>query len=131
MNLQHLTDQFTNNPRLFQLADKLTFAQPQRIYLRNLQGSSAEFTLAAVFNQSSNQGLNHLVILNDAEDAAYFHNTLESLTSALDLFYFPSSFKNRKNFKLINSSHVMLRAEALTRLSNGGNKKLITKCANQ
>ncbi len=125
MNLQHLTDQFTNNPRLFQLADKLTFAQPQRIYLRNLQGSSAEFTLAAVFNQSSNQGLNHLVILNDAEDAAYFHNTLESLTSALDLFYFPSSFKNRKNFKLINSSHVMLRAEALTRLSNGGNKKLI------
>ena len=107
------------------MADKLTFAQPQRIYLRNLQGSSAEFTLAAVFNQSSNQGLNHLVILNDAEDAAYFHNTLESLTSALDLFYFPSSFKNRKNFKLINSSHVMLRAEALTRLSNGGNKKLI------
>lgn len=125
MNLQHLTDQFTNNPRLFQLADKLNFAEPQRIYLKNLQGSSAEFTLSAVFNQSINQGLNHLVILNDAEDAAYFHNTLESLTSALDLFYFPSSFKNRKNFKLINSSHVMLRAEALTRLSNGGNKKLI------
>ncbi len=125
MNLQHLTDQFTNNPRLFQLADKLTFAEPQRIYLKNLQGSSVEFTLAAVFNQSADQGLNHLVILNDAEDAAYFHNTLESLTSALDLFYFPSSFKNRKNFKLINSSHVMLRAEALTRLSNGGNKKLI------
>ena len=42
-------------------------------------------------------------------------NNLESLTSALDLFYFPSSFKNRKNFKLLNSSHVMLRAEALVR----------------
>ncbi len=125
MNLQHLTDKFKNNPRLFQLADRLSFAQPQRIYLSNLHGSSSEFTLASIFNHSATDGLNHLVILNDAEDAAYFHNTVESLTSALDLFYFPSSFKNRKNFQLLNSSHVMLRTEALTRLSRGGNKKII------
>ncbi len=125
MNLQHLTDKFQNNPRLFQLAERLTFAQPQRIYLKNLHGSSIEFTVSAIFNHKITEGLNHLIILNDAEEAAYFHNTLESLTSALNLFYFPSSFKNRKNFKLLNSSHVMLRIEALTRLSNGGNKKLI------
>lgn len=125
MNLQHLTDKFLSNPRLFQLADRLTFSQPQRIYLKNLHGSSTEFTVSAVFNHKATEGLNHLIILNDAEEAAYFHNTLESLTSALDLFYFPSSFKNRKNFKLLNSSHVMLRTEALTRLSAGGNKKLI------
>ncbi|HEX8356867.1 MAG TPA: CarD family transcriptional regulator, partial [Segetibacter sp.] len=90
-----------------------------------MQGSSAEFTVSAIFNHKATEGLNHLLILNDAEEAAYFHNTLESLTNALDLFYFPSSFKNRKNFKLLNSSHVMLRTEALTRLSPGGNKKLI------
>lgn len=125
MNLQHLTDKFQNNPRLFQLADRLTFSQAQRIYLKGLHGSSIEFTVSAIFNHTVTEGLNHLIILNDAEEAAYFHNTLESLTGALDLFYFPSSFKNRKNFKLLNSSHVMLRAEMLTRLSNGGNKKLI------
>src|SRR5215213_3081343 len=125
MNLQHLTDKFQNNPRLFQLADRLTFFQPQCIYLKNLHGSSIEFNLSAIFNHKATDGLNHLIILNDAEEAAYFHNTLESLTGALDLFYFPSSFKNRKNFKLLNSSHVMLRTEALTRLSNGGNKKLL------
>src|SRR6202012_4173406 len=49
--------------------------------------------------------------------AAYLHNTAESLTGALDLFYFPASFKNKKNYRLLNSSHVMLRTEALTRLS--------------
>lgn len=125
MNLQHLTNTFQNNPRLFHLADRLTFADPQRIHLKNLHGSSIEFTVAAVFNHKATENLNHLIILNDAEEAAYFHNTLESLTNALDLFYFPSSFKNRKNFKLLNSSHVMLRAEMLTRLSHGGNKKLI------
>jgi transcription-repair coupling factor (superfamily II helicase) len=66
-----------------------------------------------------------LVITEDAESAAYLQNTLENLTNALDLFYFPSSFKNRKNFSLLNSSHVMLRTESLMRWSAGGNKKLM------
>jgi transcription-repair coupling factor (superfamily II helicase) len=61
--------------------------------------------------------MNHLVVCEDAEAAAYLHNTVESLTGALDLFYFPASFKNNKNYRLLNSSHVMLRTEALTRLS--------------
>lgn len=125
MNLQVLLDKYQQNPRLLQLADRLLFADPQKIFLKNLQGSSAEFLVTAVFTHESTAGLNHLVVLNDAEEAAYFHNTLENLTQALDLFYFPSSFKNRKNFKLLNSSHVMLRTEALTRLSAGGNKKII------
>ena len=109
MNLNVLLEQYQNNPRLFQLADKLSFAQPQRIFLKNLQGSSAEFVVTAVFNHTATSSLNHVVVLNDAEEAAYFHNTLENLTQALDLFYFPSSFKNRKNFRILNSSHVMLR----------------------
>ncbi len=125
MNLQHLSEKFKNNPRLFQLADRLSFSIPQRIHLKNLQGSSSQFVVSSIFQHPVTTGLNHLIVLNDAEEAAYFHNTLESLTSALDLFYFPSSFKNRKNFKLLNSSHVMLRAEALMKLSGGGNKKLI------
>ncbi|HVX51045.1 MAG TPA: transcription-repair coupling factor [Chitinophagaceae bacterium] len=107
------------------MAERLLFADPQKIFLKNLQGSSAEFVVTAVFTHPGTGGLNHLVVLNDAEEAAYFHNTLENLTQALDLFYFPSSFKNRKNFKLLNSSHVMLRTEALTKLSAGGNKKII------
>jgi transcription-repair coupling factor (superfamily II helicase) len=125
MNLNVLLEQYQNNPRLFQLADKLSFAQPQRIFLKNLQGSSAEFVVTAVFNHTATSSLNHVVVLNDAEEAAYFHNTLENLTQALDLFYFPSSFKNRKNFRILNSSHVMLRTEALTKLAAGGNKKIL------
>lgn len=125
MNLSVLLDSYQQSPRLFQLTDRLLFADAQKIFLKNLQGSSAEFVVSSVFMHPQTQGLNHLVVLNDAEEAAYFHNTLENLTSALDLFYFPSSFKNRKNFKLLNSSHVMLRTEALTRLAAGGNKKII------
>lgn len=125
MNLNVLLEQYQSSPRLFQLADRLLFADPQKIFLKNLQGSSSEFVVSSVFMHPNCQQLNHLVVLNDAEEAAYFHNTLENLTHALDLFYFPSSYKNRKNFRLLNSSHVMLRTEALTKLSAGGNRKII------
>ena len=125
MSVKDLLEQYQNTPRLFQLADKLSFAQPQKIYLKNLQGSSSQFVVAAAFLHPSCSQLNHLIILNDAEEAAYFHNTLENLTEALDIFYFPSSFKNRKNFQLLNSSHVMLRTEALTKMAAGSNKKVV------
>jgi len=125
MNLEQLREKYVESPRLFQLADKLSFAQPQKIFLKNLQGSASPFIISAVFAHPGCTELNHLIILNDAEEAAYFHNTLENLTNAYDLFYFPFSFKNRKNFHLLNSSHVMLRTETLMKVSGGGNKKMI------
>ncbi|HEV8284710.1 MAG TPA: transcription-repair coupling factor [Chitinophagaceae bacterium] len=118
MSVQDLLQQYQNTPRLFQLADRLSFSQPQKIYLKNLQGSSSQFIVASVFLHPACSQLNHVIILNDAEEAAYFHNTIESLTNALDIFYFPSSFKNKKNFSLLNSSHVMLRTEALTKIAS-------------
>ena len=137
---QDLLQQFKDNPRLSQLAAGIVLPSPisdssaaaQRIYLKNLQGSSSQFVVGAAYFHPSCSRLNHLVVMNDAEEAAYFHNTLENLTDALDLFYFPSSFKNRKNYRLLNSSHVMLRTEALTRIAEKNatgtssiNKKLI------
>src|SRR5690606_18805108 len=59
---------------------------------------------------------NHVIVLNDRETAAYFHNDLEYLTGALDISYFPDSFKRPGVYQELNSSHVMLRTEALMRL---------------
>ncbi|MBX9783243.1 MAG: transcription-repair coupling factor [Chitinophagaceae bacterium] len=117
MNFEWLQQKFVNDTRLIQLADRLSFAKTQRIYLKNLHGSASQFVAASVFNHPAQEQTNHLFILNDAEEAAYFHNSLESITKELNLFYFPSSFKHPKNFKLLNASHVMLRTEALTRFS--------------
>lgn len=123
--IHELLQRYQQNPRLFQLADRLSFAQPQQLHLNGLQGSSAAFVFAASLQHPSNSQLNHVVVLNDPEDAAYFHNSVENISEALDVFYFPSSFKNRKNFSLLNSSHVMLRTEALTRVAAGGNRKVL------
>jgi transcription-repair coupling factor (superfamily II helicase) len=133
MNKEVLSGLFDNSPRLFQLADRLTFSHPQTLYLKNLLGSSPAFIIGSIFNNQICSQLNHLVICEDAEAAAYLQNTIENLTKGLDIFYFPSSFKNKKNFRLYNSSHVMLRTEALTRFASlfpgtspGGKKVLIT-----
>jgi transcription-repair coupling factor (superfamily II helicase) len=117
MSVQELLTTYQHHPRLYQLADRIVLPGPHETLLTGLQGSSPAFILAACFSNQSLSAHNHLVICNDAEEAAYFQNTLESITGALDLFYFPSSYKNSKNFRLLNPSHVMLRTEALTRLS--------------
>ncbi|WEK36395.1 MAG: transcription-repair coupling factor [Candidatus Pseudobacter hemicellulosilyticus] len=117
MNLQTLLDSYKHDPRLFQLADRLSFAQPQRLYCKGLRGSSPSFVISSLFQYPAASQLNHLIVCEDAEAAAYLHNSLENLTNALNIYFFPSSFKNRKNFRLLNPSHVMLRTEALTRFS--------------
>ena len=125
MNLDVLLNVYKNDPRCFQIANRITMSSPQHLHLQGLQGSAFDFLLAAVHSHEILSQTNHLVILRDAEEAAYFQNTVENITNALDVFYFPSSFKNNKNYQLLNSSHVMLRTEALTKIAGGGNKKII------
>ena len=125
MNLDVLMNLYENDSRIFAIADRIVLPNPQYLHLSGLTGSASQFVVSSVFNHSLTARLNHLVILKDAEEAAYFHNTIENITKALDVFYFPSSFKNKKNYKLLNSSHVMLRIEALTKLSVGANRKII------
>ncbi|HMK05303.1 MAG TPA: hypothetical protein VK489_13970, partial [Ferruginibacter sp.] len=125
MNLEMLLKEYAIDPRCFKIVDRITASRPHHFQLAGLHGSAAPFVVSAVFGHPATVQLNHLIILRDAEEAAYFHNTLENLTQALDIFYFPSSFKNKKNYRLLNSSHVMLRTEALTKIAGGTNKKLV------
>jgi transcription-repair coupling factor (superfamily II helicase) len=129
MNEQSLFERFRNSPLLNNLVDRIAVSQlehkPYQVFLQNLQGSTPAFVLQTIFKHPKTTTLNHLVVLNDAEEAAYFLNSIESVTEALDLFYFPSSYKSPHNFSVLNPSHVMLRTEALTKISMGGNKKII------
>ena len=125
MNLDVLMDFYRNDSRNSLIADGALSALPSHFHLSGLQGSASQFVFSAVYANENLKQFNHLIILRDAEEAAYFQNSLENLTKALDIFYFPSSFKNKKNYRLLNSSHVMLRTEALTRILAGGNKKVL------
>jgi hypothetical protein len=70
MNLDVLQNEYKNDPRCFQIADRITTSKPQRLHLKGIAGSVSQFIISAVFNHSSCSQLNHLVILRDAEEAA-------------------------------------------------------------
>ena len=116
MNLEVLQGQYDNDIRLKQIAAGISLPDHKlRVYLDNLRGSSINFIATAIWRLTD---ANHVFILNDREEAAYFHNDIEHLTNALDICYFPDSFKRTGNFNELNSSHVMLRTEALTKFSS-------------
>jgi transcription-repair coupling factor (superfamily II helicase) len=124
MNLDVLQGLYRNDFRLKQLAAAIGLrGEPVRCYLDNLKGALINFLATAVWEVSD---VNHVFILTDKEEAAYFHNDLEHLTKALDVSFFPDSFKKTGTFNELNSSHVMLRTETLTKFaSNKVNKKII------
>ena len=125
MNLQSLLDRYLDDARVKRVAEALSLPGPSKLRTTGLTGSSPEVFFSAVYSHPDAACCNHLVVLNDAEEAAYFHNTVENLIRPIDLFYFPSSFRNRRNYRQFNSSHVMLRTEALTRFAAPGNRKVM------
>lgn len=124
MNLEVLQGLYQNDVRLKQIAVGISLSDHKtRVYLDNLRGSAINFVAAALWH---NLEYNHVFILNDKEEAAYFHNDIEHLTRGLDIFFFPDSFKRSGHFNELNSSHIMLRTEALTKFSGKKvNKKML------
>src|SRR6476659_1840694 len=118
MNLSVLLGLYSSDIRLKQLAAAISLPSPLlRASLDGLRGSSTAFVASALWQLSD---ANHVFVLNEKEEAAYFHNDLEHLTAALDIHYFPDSFKRTGNFSDLNSSHVMLRTEALSKFGQAG-----------
>jgi transcription-repair coupling factor (superfamily II helicase) len=125
VNLQFLLERYAEDPRVKRIAEGVGVPGGKAVRLSGLCGSAAEVLFSAVYSHPGAAACNHLVILNDAEEAAYFHNSVENLIRPIDLFYYPSSFRSRRNYRQLNSSHVMLRTEALTRFSAPGSRKIM------
>ncbi|WP_343667054.1 transcription-repair coupling factor [Chitinophaga sp.] len=119
MNIQAVLQLYQRDTRLQQLVKGIHLSDPQYFQLTGLTGSTPTFIAAGAWELAPS--VNHLFILNDKEEAAYFHNDLEQLSQALDIFYFPDSFKKAGQFSDLNSSHSMLRTEALMKFSGDSN----------
>lgn len=85
------------------------------IHLKNLHGSLDAILFAAVYKSSR---ANHLIILHDKEEAAYFLNDLQNLIEAKEILQFPMSYKRPYEYDEIENANVLLRAETLNQLNN-------------
>jgi len=114
MNVGYLQELYAQHPALKNILDEVLCPKPKLICLQNAFASSFSFIATTVFKQAN---VNHVFILDDKESAAYFHNDFESLSQALDICLFPDSYKKTGTISELNSSHVMLRAEALMKFN--------------
>jgi transcription-repair coupling factor (superfamily II helicase) len=114
MDPQDVLRRFQDDDRLQTLAERLPSSTAAIVSLTGLAGSAPAMIAAALWE---NAPFNHVFILNDKEEAAYFHNDLEQLSRALDIFFFPDSFKSPRRFDHVQKSHIMLRTEALMHFS--------------
>lgn len=122
MTIEEIATQYSETPQLRQLKVQLQ-EDSKDIFLSGLIGSQDAFVAAAIFKQTD---FNHLFVLSDKEEAAYFQNNLKNLLGNKDVFFFPDSFKRPQDYSELNNNNVLLRTESVNRISNSTtNKELV------
>lgn len=124
MTVAELQQLYHQHPGVEKLVKSLLSEQNHRVHLKGLGGSSDAFVVSAVAAQLSK---NHLVIVNDKEEAAYFFNDLESIHEVRDnVLFFPSSARQPYKPEAVDNANVLMRAEVLNRLNDNDKRpKLI------
>ncbi len=102
---------------------------PLKIGLSGFSGSSRALIASAIISETY---FYHLFILQDKEQAAYFHNDLEKLLDEYQLnfeqkntLFFPASAKRPYEAELVDNANVLQRAEVLHRLETNDRKTIV------
>ena len=122
MELKRLLAFYSSDPRTKQVAEYLSGTIHPVVHLRGLVGSLAAFVTCA---QTQQKARNHLFILPDQDEAAYFQNDLKSLLPKKDILFFPDSFKRPGSFLEVNKNNILLRAESLARFTAGDTRSAL------
>lgn len=120
---------FLENP-VTGLFQKLIDDGNQHILAKGLIGSSTALLVASVFSQKGKQ--QHLVVLPDKEQAAYFYNDVESLLDESDsdlnqkrVLFYPTSYKRPYEPETVDRTYQLSRTEVLKRTMSGDKKTII------
>jgi len=97
------------------IANAIKPNESSRIQLKGLAGSLDAVVSSAVFSINHQ---NHLFVLHDKEEAAYFYNDLQSLLHPKLVLFFPTSYKRPYEFDEIENANVLQRAEVLNSVNN-------------
>ncbi len=97
------------------LAEGIRTSTSQTVRIKGLHGGLDAVIFSAVFKSIR---ANHIVILSDKEEAAYFLNDLQHLLGDKEVFFFPMSYKRPYEYEEIENANILMRAEVLNQLSN-------------
>ena len=97
------------------IAESIKPNDPARVQIKGLTGSLDAAVGAAIFGLNHQ---NHLFIMHDKEEAAYFFNDLQSFLHPKEILFFPTSYKRPYEFDEIENANVLQRAEVLNSINN-------------
>ncbi|TXC81832.1 transcription-repair coupling factor [Luteibaculum oceani] len=115
MQVNDLLGKFILHPKT-ELINRKIGERGIHLGLKGLVGSGAAMVAQATI-RSSNK--NHVFVLNDKEEAAYFLNDLENTDPDLKPLFFPDSSKLAYEELVTDNANVLMRAQVLSRIASG------------
>ncbi len=115
MQIQRFIEFYSSDSLIHTLANQIKTDLGGFIQIKGLVGS-LDAVLASALYQIHAQ--NHVFVVSDKEEAAYFHNDLQNLNQNLDVLLFPSSYKKPYQLEETENANVLMRAEILNRINN-------------
>jgi transcription-repair coupling factor (superfamily II helicase) len=95
-----------------------------KISLKGLYGSYSSVFMDTVMADLKG---NHLILLSNKEEAAYFLNDFQSLNkNASNILFFPHSYKKAYQLEETDNANVVSRAEVLERINRGNNSVIVS-----
>lgn len=123
MNLGEIKKSFSNFRQVDETANHLQILGT-KLRWKGLVGSSRSISSSCVADQVPG---NHLFILEDKEQAAYFLNDLEGLyPEKKNLLFYPASYRVPYEIEQTDNANVVARAEVLEKINNSKNNWIIS-----
>jgi transcription-repair coupling factor (superfamily II helicase) len=93
-----------------------------KIRLRGVAGSAYAFLVSKIVKDTDQD---HLIVLSDKEEAAYFLSDLELLTGKKKVLFYPMSYRRAYELEETDNSNVIQRGEVLNALQSSTSQQII------
>lgn len=115
MKAKDLIKLYKNDGLIQTIAEAIKPNESGSIQLKGLVGSLDAVAICALYGVNHQ---NHLIVLHDKEEAAYFHNDLQNLLGEKEVLFFPTSYKRPYEFEETENANILMRAEILNRINH-------------
>ncbi len=123
MKLEDLKSAVAETEQAKEVIKSLTDSD-SKISLKGLYGSYSSVFMDTVMADLKG---NHLILLSNKEEAAYFLNDFQSLNkNASNILFFPHSYKKAYELEETDNANVVSRAEVLERINRGNNSVIVS-----
>jgi transcription-repair coupling factor (superfamily II helicase) len=115
LKIKDLLKIYRNDSLVQTIAESTKPNEDLSIQIQGLTGSLDAVMISAIYGINHQ---NHLIVLHDKEEAAYFHNDLQNLLQGKEVLFFPTSYKRAYEFEEVENANILMRAEILNRINH-------------